>query len=131
MQYFNESLSVFRQGPTNNPAIAMPLYNIGLVHNYQKNYDQALSFLNQALEIQTRNLPSNHIDLARTYENIGKVYLSKKNREEAFDNLTRAFLIYKKVLPKDHPVLKKIQDFLAQYFGGSSKGRMYTKKPNY
>jgi tetratricopeptide (TPR) repeat protein len=77
---------------------------IGSTHLYvRKDYDQALSNLKNAVEIQERTLPSDSLDLAQTYHSIASAYDDVEEYDFALKYFNRALKIRQKVLPKNHP----------------------------
>ncbi|CAF1431343.1 unnamed protein product [Adineta steineri] len=78
-------------------------YNqLGLVHLYQGDYEKAIWYYEEALEIQEKTLPSNHLDLALSYNNIGGVYNKKGEYSKALLYYEKALAIRQKTLPSDH-----------------------------
>ncbi|CAF1399380.1 unnamed protein product [Adineta steineri] len=81
-------------------------YNqLGLAHRNQGNYEKAIWYYEQRLEIQQKILPSNHPDLAISYNNIGNVYhkMGEYSKELLF--YEKALEIQQKTLPANHPHL--------------------------
>ncbi|CAF0917433.1 unnamed protein product [Adineta steineri] len=81
-------------------------YNqLGSVHLYQGDYEKAIWYNEQGLEIEQKTLPSNHPDLATSCNNIGTVYDKMGEYSEALSYYEKALKIYQKTLPTNHPLL--------------------------
>ncbi|CAF1473383.1 unnamed protein product [Adineta steineri] len=81
-------------------------YNqLGFVYWNQADYEKALWYNEQGLEIQQKTLPSNHPDLATTYNSIGMVYHSMREYPKALSFYEKAFKIRQETLPSNHPDL--------------------------
>ncbi|CAF1166040.1 unnamed protein product [Adineta steineri] len=83
-----------------------PYYNqLGGVHMNQGDYEKAIWYYEQALQIFQKYLPSNHPDLATSYNNIGLVYKNMGDYSKALSFYEKALEIQQKTLPSDHPSL--------------------------
>ena len=51
-----------------NPSIAMTLENLGLVNEYNEDFQQALSYYEQAANIYRKTLPQSHADVIQINE---------------------------------------------------------------
>lgn len=74
-------------------SIGNTLNNIGHIYLDQKNYDEALKYLMEALEIFRKNdksFSSNHHSLIRTLSSIGMIYENKENLEKAAQYIDEA-----------------------------------------
>ncbi|CAF4177334.1 unnamed protein product, partial [Adineta steineri] len=65
-------------------------------------YSKALSFYEQALEIDKETLSSNHPDLATSYNNIGMVYDKMGECSKALSYHEKAFAIRQKTHLSTH-----------------------------
>jgi tetratricopeptide (TPR) repeat protein len=65
--------------PSNHPKNAHILCPMAHVYNRQRRFDEALSILQNTLNIQTAALPANHSDLAITYTLLGEVFENQRN----------------------------------------------------
>ena len=61
-----------------NPDTAARYYNIGLILYEQENYDAALTYFYEALDIRLKLYRLNHADTADSYYQIGRAQLGKK-----------------------------------------------------
>ncbi|CAF1261807.1 unnamed protein product [Adineta steineri] len=81
-------------------------YNqLGSVKRSQGDYEKAIWYHEQGLEIQQKTLPSNHPNLATSYNNIGSVYCSMGEYSKALSFYEKALEINQKSLPSSHPDL--------------------------
>ncbi|CAF1233099.1 unnamed protein product [Adineta steineri] len=78
---------------------------LGSVHSNQGDYEKAIWYYEQALEIREKALPSNHPDLASSYNNIGGVYDNMGEYPKALSYYEKALEIFQKTLPSNHPSL--------------------------
>jgi tetratricopeptide (TPR) repeat protein len=68
----------------NNPNIAASLNNIGSVYQSKNDYDEALRYYNQSLDMYRAIYGNiNHLDIANSLNNIGSVYDSKNDYDKA------------------------------------------------
>ncbi|CAF1490325.1 unnamed protein product [Adineta steineri] len=75
---------------------------LGSVHYNQGDYEKAIWYYEQGLEIRQKTLPSNHPDLATSYNNIGTVYNSTGENSKALSFSEKALNIQQKTLPSNH-----------------------------
>ncbi|CAF0765359.1 unnamed protein product [Adineta steineri] len=81
-------------------------YNqLGLVHHNKAEYQKAIWYYEQGLEIKKKTLSSNHPDLASSYSNIAIVYRNMGEYSKALSFQERALEIQQKTLPPNHPDL--------------------------
>ncbi|CAF4291026.1 unnamed protein product, partial [Adineta steineri] len=81
-------------------------YNqLGFIHLNQGDYEKAIWYYEQGLEIQQNTLPPNHLDLATSYNNIGSVYDHMGENSKALSYYEKALEIKEKSLPSNHPSL--------------------------
>ncbi|CAF5003981.1 unnamed protein product, partial [Rotaria sp. Silwood1] len=86
-----------------HPHIATSYNNIGLVYKDKGDYDNALDYCKQALDIWKQTLPEEHPDIASSYNNIGLIYQDKGDYDNALDCYKKAHDIWKQTLPEKHP----------------------------
>ncbi|CAF1450706.1 unnamed protein product [Adineta steineri] len=80
-------------------------HQLGSVHSDQGDYEKAIWYYEQGLEIQQKTLPSNHPKLATSYNNIGLVYNNIGEYSKALPYHRKALKIREKFLPANHPKL--------------------------
>ncbi|CAF4171589.1 unnamed protein product, partial [Adineta steineri] len=95
---------------------------LGYVKRHQGDYEKAIWYYEQGLEIDQKTLPSNHPDLAASYNNIGSVYDSMGQYSKAFSFYEKSVEIFQKTLPSNHP-------YLATSYGNI--GSVYEKMGEY
>ena len=69
---------------SDHPRVSRALYNIGLVYFEQSQYQNALSYFRQALNIQKRNYSPDHSDTKAMQDNMALAI--KKNRRKRIKN---------------------------------------------
>ncbi|CAF4859024.1 unnamed protein product [Rotaria sp. Silwood1] len=82
--------------------IARSLNNIGNILTDQENFDQALDFHRQALEIRKNYYGDDHIDIAQSLNNIGTILRSHGEYAQALEYHLQALAIREKLYPPDH-----------------------------
>ncbi|CAF0994519.1 unnamed protein product [Adineta steineri] len=81
-------------------------YNqLGCVKDDQGDYEKAIWYYEQGLEIDQETLPPNHSDLATSYSNIGLTYNKMGECSKALLFYEKGLKIFLKSLPSDHPDL--------------------------
>ncbi|CAF0727664.1 unnamed protein product [Adineta steineri] len=81
-------------------------YNqLQLVHLNQGNYEKAIWYYRQGLEIQEKTLPTNHPHFANSYNNVGLVYVEMGEYLKALLYYEKALEIKQKTHPANHPSL--------------------------
>ncbi|CAF4111032.1 unnamed protein product [Adineta steineri] len=75
---------------------------LGLVHSNQGDYNKAIRYYENTLEIQQKTLPSNHCSYAMSYNNIGSVYDIMGDYSKALLYYENALKIDKQTLPSNH-----------------------------
>jgi tetratricopeptide (TPR) repeat protein len=79
--------------PIGHPSIATTLKEMGIVQFKMGNYEKALSYLNQALDICRKILSSDHLDLASCHEYIGHVHYKRQEYPLALKQFEKALEI--------------------------------------
>ncbi|CAF1518823.1 unnamed protein product [Adineta steineri] len=80
---------------------AIYYHQLGSVHSNQGDYEKAICYYEQGLEIQQKTLPSDHRDLAISNNSIGLVYYDMGKYSEALSYYEKAREIRQKTLPSD------------------------------
>ncbi|CAF0790975.1 unnamed protein product [Adineta steineri] len=104
---------------------------LGYVKNHQADYEKAIWYYEQGLEIQQKTLPSNHPDLATSYDNIGLVYGNMGEYSKALSSHEKALEIREKTLPANHPDLATSYNNIGSVYdnmGENSKALSYHEK---
>ena len=68
----------------------------------REKYEEAASWLRQALTVRTASLGENHPSTAISYNNLGRALLLRGKHAEAHDLFRQAIAIAGKTLPRDH-----------------------------
>ncbi|CAF1130029.1 unnamed protein product [Adineta steineri] len=78
-------------------------YNrLGYVKEEQGDYEKAIWYHEQGLEIFQKTLPSNHPSLATSYSNVGSVYDKMEEYSKALSYYEKALEIFQNTLPSNH-----------------------------
>ncbi|CAF1184274.1 unnamed protein product [Didymodactylos carnosus] len=99
-QYY---LVLLNETSPEDPYIATIHNNIGLIYNDMGDYSKALTYYEQALELELKRLGSNHPFVATTYNNIGGVYNEMRDYSKALTYYERALELKLKTLDPNHP----------------------------
>jgi tetratricopeptide (TPR) repeat protein len=101
----------------NNESLAECNYHAGCVCIDAEWWDQALKYLQPALDIRISILPKNHEDIANVHFKIGDTYRAKENYTEALEHLEKAYKIYILcLLPEDHKIVKVLSTICQTYY---------------
>ncbi|CAF4008903.1 unnamed protein product, partial [Adineta steineri] len=76
---------------------------LGNVHHNQGNYEKAIWYYEQGLEICEKTLSSNHLLLATLHGNIGSAYNKMDEYAKALSYHEKALELRQKILPLNHP----------------------------
>ncbi|CAF0957438.1 unnamed protein product [Adineta steineri] len=104
---------------------------LGYVKNHQGDYEKAIWYYEQGLEIQQKTLRLNHPDLATSYDNIGLVYGNMGEYSKALSSHEKALEIREKTLPSNHPDLATSYNNIGSVYdnmGENSKALSYHEK---
>ncbi len=77
--------------------------SIAQTYDFSKQYEKALSHLNQALSICNEQSTDMSSSLARIYSTMGSIYNSKQDYNNALLNFNNALHLYSKVYGEKHP----------------------------
>ncbi len=94
---------------------------IGRVYDKMGLFNQAESFLEEALETRREQLGEEHVDVAQSFGALGDLYRKQGNYAEAEPLLKRALELREKLLGLDHPDVAKSLNNLAVLYENSSK----------
>ncbi|CAF1440001.1 unnamed protein product [Adineta steineri] len=100
-----ELYNVLLEQTSNESEKAIYYNQLGYIKNDQGDYEKAIWYHKQGLEIRKQTLPSYHRDLATSYSNIGSVYHKMGEYLEAISFYEKDLEICQKTLPADHPDL--------------------------
>ncbi|CAF4141088.1 unnamed protein product [Adineta steineri] len=107
-------------------------YNqLGYVKIDQGDYEKAIWYNEQGLEIRQKTLPSNHPDLAISYSNIGTVYNYMEDYSKALSFYEKALEVKQKSLPSNHSSLATSYSNIGMVYakiGEYSKALSFYKK---
>ncbi|CAF1281675.1 unnamed protein product [Didymodactylos carnosus] len=95
-------------------------HQLALIKNNQGEYNNALQFYNQSLEIDQRTLSKDHPNLATSYCNIGQVYSNMGHYTKALEYYEKSRQIYMIALPENHPDLATSYNNIGQVYSNMS-----------
>ncbi|CAF1294577.1 unnamed protein product [Adineta steineri] len=100
-------------------------YNqLGYIKSAQGDYEKAIWYHEQGLQILQKQFPSNHPELATTYNNIGNDYQKMGEYSKALLSHEKALEIQQKAFPSTHPSLATSYNNIGnvyEYIGEYSK----------
>ncbi|CAF1409762.1 unnamed protein product [Adineta steineri] len=96
-----ELYNVLLEQTSNLGEKAIYYHQLGSVHSNQGDYEKAIWYFEQGLEIQQKTLPSDHRDLAISNNSIGLVYYNLGKYSKALSYYEKAREIQQKTLPSD------------------------------
>lgn len=110
--------------PSNNPSKAENLNNIGVLYVKQGNYEEALKYLNESLNMNKQFFPSNrnYSKIGKVIDYIGSAYYYQGKYEEALNYYDQSLEIKKRLYPFYH---SSIADTIGNI------GSVYVKQGNY
>ena len=80
---------------------------LGTLNNKFGEYDKALEYYQQSLEIRIRNFGELHTDVATSYNNLGNIWRNKGDYEKAQEYYQQSLEIRIKILGEQHPDVAK------------------------
>ncbi|BDS12648.1 CHAT domain-containing protein [Aureispira anguillae] len=81
------------------------LSNIGVVYDMQSDYNTALKYFHQCLDIRKKKLGEDHFETGKIYYNIGVCYSLQRNMNTAIEYFENTVRNFKKNLGSNHPYL--------------------------
>ncbi|CAF0957806.1 unnamed protein product [Adineta steineri] len=126
-----ELYNVLLEQTSNDDEKALYYSQLGYVKSHQGDYEKAIWYFEQGLEIEQRTLPSNHPNLAASYNNIGSVYDNIGEYSKALSFYEQALEIRQKTLPSNDPLLATSYNNIGTVYynmGEYSKALSYYEK---
>ncbi|CAF3763798.1 unnamed protein product [Adineta steineri] len=119
LNYYNRAVRILNEETDDAGSGIAQFYNsIGRIYLYQGDYDRALGYQIDALQIR-ENLNPGHVMIAFVYIDIANIYSRTKNYDEALKYHRRALELRKSILlPNNHNIAWSLHQV----------GRMYYKK---
>ncbi|CAF1164511.1 unnamed protein product, partial [Didymodactylos carnosus] len=116
LDYFKRCLAIdLKALPEKHPDLGISYSNIGDVHRLMGDYEEALSFLQKALDIQ-ENVRCNPLACATTYIYLGETYLETKDYTTAVGFFQHGLEIREEKLPKTHLDLAVVYHSMAKLY---------------
>mgnify|MGYP001048328494 FL=1 len=102
--FHQQALEIYRQihKGKNHPDITKSLNNVGIVYKELGQYEDALTYLKQALEMVQVLYSGNHSEAANFLNNIGMVYYESNQPQEALRYFQQAFEMGKALYVGNH-----------------------------
>ncbi|CAF4061114.1 unnamed protein product [Adineta steineri] len=126
-----ELYNVLLEQTSNLGEKAIYYHQLGSVHSNQGDYEKAIWYFEQGLEIQQKTLPSDHRDLAISNNSIGLVYYDMGKYSKALSYYEKAREIRQKTLPSDLLDLATLYNNIGSVYdniGEYSKALPYHRK---
>jgi tetratricopeptide (TPR) repeat protein/nucleoside-triphosphatase THEP1 len=101
VKFHNTNIQIWRDSENHNYR-AFTFNQLGVSYIQMGELDKAKDYIQQALEIQKKQLGPNHVDVAHSYNNIGLLYSKKGELDQAQDYYQRALKIQEKQLGPNH-----------------------------
>ncbi|CAF1490816.1 unnamed protein product [Rotaria sp. Silwood1] len=96
--------------------LSLLYFQLAYVKRNKGNYDEALKFYQQSLEIRQNILSQNHPDLADTYTSIGLLHDNMGEYSKALDFYQKSLHIWKNIIPSNHSKLASIYNNIATIY---------------
>ncbi|VEU35770.1 unnamed protein product [Pseudo-nitzschia multistriata] len=104
LKLFQDALSTLRQVGLEHETVAATLFHIGLVYAALCNYDEAMSNLRDALDIQSKLLGMEHPATFRTRREIGNLHAVYDSEiKSAFEEYNNIIVAQKRIHGEKHP----------------------------
>mmetsp|Transcript_57536 Transcript_57536/g.64247 ORF Transcript_57536/g.64247 Transcript_57536/m.64247 type:complete len:1638 (+) Transcript_57536:307-5220(+) len=104
LKLFQDALDTLREVGLEQETVAATLFHIGIVNSELCNYDDAMTNLRDALDIQTKLLGTEHPATFRTRREIGNLYaVYESELEAAFDEYNDIIEAQKRIHGEKHP----------------------------
>ncbi|CAF1510125.1 unnamed protein product [Rotaria magnacalcarata] len=100
-ELYNELL----ENASNDSDRAFIYHHLGRIKWQHKQYEKAITFYKESLEIYRKILPKDDVSLATIYNNIALAYNNMDDYSEALEFYEKSFKIREKALPPNHPSL--------------------------
>ncbi|CAF0761669.1 unnamed protein product [Adineta steineri] len=100
---------------------AIYYHHVGFVKHQQGDYEKAIWYYEEALEICQKTLPSNHRDLATSYNSIGLVCDNMGEYSKALSYYEKALKIRQRTLPSNHPDLAQSYNNFGNVYGNMAE----------
>ncbi|OJW71117.1 MAG: hypothetical protein BGO68_04705 [Candidatus Amoebophilus sp. 36-38] len=84
----------------------------------ERNFEQALKYNRQALEMRQALYPGNHIQVAESFNNLGRIYKALGNYQEALKYFERALEIRQELYPGNHTEVAESLHSLGRVYRG-------------
>ncbi|CAF3940758.1 unnamed protein product, partial [Rotaria sp. Silwood1] len=88
--------------PLTHPSWSASLNNLGVIYRQQDDYDQALEYYIQALQVETIALAFDHLDLADTYNSLCTLCCDQAKYKKALEMAELRLNILKKHFGDDN-----------------------------
>lgn len=95
-----------------NPSVANCLNNIGLAYSSLGEYNLALDFYNNTLEIQDILFGEKHPDIANTCYNVAVLYGTMGDFVSALKYAEKSLKISEEIFEQNHPAITTLKDFI-------------------
>jgi len=104
MTYYQDALKEMTAGPFpgNQIEVANCLHNVGIVHGFLYELDDAIMALNESKHIMQSACGNDDLQAADTLEKIGAIYLSQNRADDALNSFVEVLRVSKITLGSNH-----------------------------
>ncbi|CAF3374713.1 unnamed protein product [Rotaria sp. Silwood2] len=107
------ALSILKEDLTSNFAgLGLTKHTMGLVKYAMGQREEAVRFLQEALEMRRKSYADDHPHVARAYYDLALIYMETGNEQVALEYAQAALTIYQAKVPKTHTELKRSLDLV-------------------
>ncbi|CAF1626112.1 unnamed protein product [Didymodactylos carnosus] len=111
LDYHRKALGIRRECLSNDDIrLGISYINVGLALNNINQFDEALSYYQQARIAWNQSLPYNHALIADSIHSIATIYYCKRQYGEALEYFEEALKLYKRLSPAKENAILKIEN---------------------
>lgn len=120
ISYYEQAKTIYEEANLQDK-IATSYVNIGLAYRFKKEYNEALSNLNKALDIRIELNGKNSTSVAFVYSSLASVFLATEDNRFSIDYSNKALKIYKGTYGQKHPEIATTYNLLGHAYFEDAK----------